>query len=134
MLVAEKSVPVRSGGEFQELKTGITVDVSKKNALLTFLLGESRDQLCDLVGESRDQLRAKNDVKGRVLLSWLVGCLDQCALKKKILVGAGLKSVLLSRLCTQTSVLAIHCPITDIGAGSTRVGVRVTEDEIPSMS
>ena len=110
MLVAEKSVPVRSGGEFQELKTGITVDVSRKNATPTFLFGESRDQLRDLVGELRDQLRVEYDVRGRVLLSWPVGCLNQCILKKKNLVGAGLKSVLLSRLCTQTSILAIHCP------------------------
>ena len=70
MLVAEKFVPVRSGGEF---KTGITVDVSRKNALPTFLFGESRDQLRDLVGESRDQLRVEYDVRGRGLLSWPVG-------------------------------------------------------------
>ena len=69
MLVAEKSVPVRSGGEF---KTGITVDMSRKNALPTFF-GESRDQLRDLVGESHDQLRVEYDVRGRVLLSWPVG-------------------------------------------------------------
>ena len=43
-----------------------------KNALPTFLVGESRDQLRDLVGEPRDQLRG-DDVRGRVLLSWPVG-------------------------------------------------------------
>ena len=37
------------------------------NALPTFLVGESRDYLCDLVGESRDQLRVEDDVRGRVL-------------------------------------------------------------------
>ena len=71
MLVAEKSVPVRSRDEFQELK--LTVDVSRENALPTFLFGESRDQLRDLVGESRDQLRVEYDVRGRVLLSCPVG-------------------------------------------------------------
>ena len=39
------------------VKTGVTVDVSAKNALPTFLFGGSRDKLRDLVGASRDQLR-----------------------------------------------------------------------------
>ena len=56
MLVAEKSVPAY-GGEFQELKTGITVDVSAKNVLPTFLFGESRDKLRDWSVKTRDQLR-----------------------------------------------------------------------------
>ena len=61
------------------VKTGVTVDVSLKNALPTFLFGESRDELCDLVGESRDQLRelvrrtrdwlTGYDIRGRVLLA-----------------------------------------------------------------
>ena len=48
MPVADKSVPVRwrliTGS-----KTGVTVDVSAKNALPTFLFGESRNYLRDLV-------------------------------------------------------------------------------------
>ena len=39
------------------VKTGVTVDVSAKNALPIFLFGESRGKLRGLVGASRDQLR-----------------------------------------------------------------------------
>ena len=58
MSVAEKSVPVRwrwiTG---TKKKTGITVDVSAKNVLPTFLFGESRDKLRDWSVKTRDQLR-----------------------------------------------------------------------------
>ena len=47
--------------------------MSRKNALPTFLFGESRDQLRDLVGESHDQLCVEDDVRGHVHLSWPVG-------------------------------------------------------------
>ena len=47
--------------------------MSRKNALPTFWVGESRDQLRELVSKSRDQLRVEDDVRGHVLLSWPVG-------------------------------------------------------------
>ena len=57
MSVAEKSVPVRWRWITGTKKTGITVDVSAKNVLPTFLFGESRDKLRDWSVKTRDQLR-----------------------------------------------------------------------------
>ena len=56
MSVAEKSVLVR-WRDYRNQKTGITVDVSAKNVLPTFLFGESRDKLRDWSVKTRDQLR-----------------------------------------------------------------------------
>ena len=76
------------------------------------------------------------DVRGRVLLAGRPAVAlktekpGQCTLKMKFL--AGLKSVLLlSRLYTQTSFLAIPALTTDTMAGSIRVGLRVTK--VPSV-
>ena len=55
MSVAEK--PVRWRWITGTKKTGITVDVSAKNVLPTFLFGESRDKLRDWSVKPRDQLR-----------------------------------------------------------------------------
>ena len=56
MSVAEKSVSVRWRW-ITGTKTGITVDVSAKNVLPTFLFGEFRDKLRDWSVKTRDQFR-----------------------------------------------------------------------------
>ena len=73
------------------------------------------DQLRDLVGRTRDWPTGY-DIRGCVLLSWPVGW---CFKSREVCTSALWRwkswsmpvwSRLLSRLCTQTSVLAIHYP------------------------
>ena len=60
LVVLEKKLFTRTRTptpQSDDIKTGITVDVSAKNVLPTFLFGESRDKLRDWSVKTRDQLR-----------------------------------------------------------------------------
>ena len=66
LMSVERSLYQYAGGGLQELKTAITVDVSAKNVLPTFLFGKSRDKLRDWSVRTRDQL-----CEGTRLADWI---------------------------------------------------------------
>ena len=109
-----------------------------KNALPTFLVGENTWPASWLVGRTRDWLTGY-DVRGHVLLSWPGGwslktekpgpvCSEdespgRCRSEVGCSAGCALKPV-----SWPSTALT-----TDTSARSTRVGLRVIKDEVPSM-